>query len=142
MNRGGHNVPGYTSPNRRHDRQFFYKYMPPDTAKIVLCNRTLRWSSPILFNDPFDNHPDAMQFSNIDMQRAVVAELSSLLTNPGDTSVTDPLLQYMLEVARRSTPQERMAMAAVPKEFETLYQTRRSTPFRISSSFGATCCAI
>ena len=126
MNRGGHNVQGYTSPNRRHDRRFFYKYMPPDTAKIVLCNRTLRWSSPILFNDPFDNHPDPMQFSSIDMQRAVVAELSSLLTNPGDTSVTDPLLQYMLEVARRSTPQERMAMAAVPKEFETLLSDQKS----------------
>ena len=93
--------------------------MPPDTAKIVLCNRTLRWSSPILFNDPFDNHPDAMQFDSGDVQRAVIAEVSSLMTNPGDTSVSDPQLQYRLDVARRSTPEQRMAMmAAVPKEFE------------------------
>jgi hypothetical protein len=37
-----------------HDRKHFYKYMTADTAKTVLRNGTLRWSSPILFNDPFD----------------------------------------------------------------------------------------
>lgn len=35
-----------------------YKYLSPATAKIVLENRTLRWSSPPLLNDPFD-----MQFA-------------------------------------------------------------------------------
>jgi hypothetical protein len=28
--------------------------MPASTAKIVLQNKTLRWSSPVEFNDPFD----------------------------------------------------------------------------------------
>lgn len=37
-----------------HDRKCFYKYMTANTAKAVLGNRTLRWSSPTLFNDPFD----------------------------------------------------------------------------------------
>ena len=37
-----------------HDRKHFYKYMTVDTAKIVLQNGELRWSSPALFNDPFD----------------------------------------------------------------------------------------
>jgi len=32
----------------------FYKYMKASTAKIVLENNSLRWSSPTLFNDPFD----------------------------------------------------------------------------------------
>jgi hypothetical protein len=32
----------------------FYKYMKASTAKTVLENNSLRWSSPRLFNDPFD----------------------------------------------------------------------------------------
>jgi hypothetical protein len=41
-------------PNWQHDREHFYKYMTAGTAKIVLGNSTLRWSSPATFNDPFD----------------------------------------------------------------------------------------
>jgi hypothetical protein len=47
-------APDYRSPNRRHDRQVFYKYMTARTARIVLSTRKLRWSSPLMFNDPFD----------------------------------------------------------------------------------------
>ena len=32
----------------------FFKYMTAKVAKIVLINHTLRWSSPLLFDDPFD----------------------------------------------------------------------------------------
>lgn len=32
----------------------FYKYTTRDTARIVLENGTLRWSTPVLFNDPYD----------------------------------------------------------------------------------------
>src|SRR5713226_7623242 len=42
------------SPNRRHDKKSFFKYANASTAKTILGQRTLRWSSPILFNDPFD----------------------------------------------------------------------------------------
>jgi len=108
---------GYRSPHRRHDRRFFYKYMPAATAQVVLCNRTLRWSSPVLFNDPFDIHPDTLQFDSADLQRALTNEISSLLRNPGDTVVPDPRLNYMLEIARRSGPQHRIAMADVTKDY-------------------------
>lgn len=36
----------------------FYKYATKDTALIVLRNRTLRWSTPVLFNDPYDHQFD------------------------------------------------------------------------------------
>ena len=39
---------------KTHQMNAFYKYMTADVAEIVLQNRTLRWSSPKLFNDPFD----------------------------------------------------------------------------------------
>ena len=32
----------------------FFKYMTAKVAKIVLINHTLRWNSPLLFDDPFD----------------------------------------------------------------------------------------
>jgi hypothetical protein len=31
-----------------------YKYLPVNSAKAVLANRTLRWSTPRTLNDPFD----------------------------------------------------------------------------------------
>jgi Protein of unknown function (DUF2971) len=34
--------------------EYFYKYMTGEVAALVLQNRTLRWSTPGLFNDPFD----------------------------------------------------------------------------------------
>lgn len=37
-----------------HNRTHFYKYAGSHTAKLILSNRRLRWSSPSLFNDPFD----------------------------------------------------------------------------------------
>jgi hypothetical protein len=41
---------------RFHNRTHFFKYTSASVAKIIFTNRTLRWSSPILFNDPFDVH--------------------------------------------------------------------------------------
>ena len=37
-----------------HDKKHFYKYMSTETAFLVLRNRNFKYSSPILFNDPFD----------------------------------------------------------------------------------------
>jgi hypothetical protein len=37
-----------------HDKEFFYKYVTSDTAIKILSNIQVRWSSPLLFNDPFD----------------------------------------------------------------------------------------
>lgn len=37
-----------------HDKEFFYKYVTSDTAIKILSNLQVRWSSPLLFNDPFD----------------------------------------------------------------------------------------
>ncbi|MDO8802183.1 DUF2971 domain-containing protein [Phenylobacterium sp.] len=36
----------------------YFKYMPASTARVVLGNQTLRWSTPATLNDPFD-----MQFA-------------------------------------------------------------------------------
>ena len=36
------------------NKEHFYKYVTAETALLILQNRTLKYSSPILFNDPFD----------------------------------------------------------------------------------------
>lgn len=35
-------------------RRSFFKYAPPETAIAVLKTKTIRYSSPLRFNDPFD----------------------------------------------------------------------------------------
>jgi hypothetical protein len=48
----------------------FFKYVTCATATAVLSNKTLRWSSPILFNDPFD-----IQFDlHVEVNREAVKE--------------------------------------------------------------------
>ena len=50
----------------------FYKYMTSSTAKVVLENQTLRWTTPSTLNDPYD-----IQFNlAIDFDRAKVLELA------------------------------------------------------------------
>lgn len=44
------------SSTRTHNRTHFFKYTSASVSKIIFTNRTLRWSSPVLFNDPFDVH--------------------------------------------------------------------------------------
>lgn len=41
-----------------HDRDAFFKYYTADSAKLTLRNTSRKWSTPLLFNDPFDNQFD------------------------------------------------------------------------------------
>lgn len=68
------------SPLRRHERRFFYKYMPASTAKIVLANRTRRWSSPTIFNDPFDNTQELrLDFDDAQLHRTINETFARLI---------------------------------------------------------------
>ena len=37
-----------------HDKKYFYKYVTAKTALLILQSCTLKYSSPVTFNDPFD----------------------------------------------------------------------------------------
>ena len=41
-----------------HDKDGFFKYYTADFAKLTLKNTSRKWSTPFLFNDPFDNQFD------------------------------------------------------------------------------------
>jgi hypothetical protein len=41
-----------------HDKDGFFKYYTAESAKATLRNTERKWSTPLLFNDPFDNQFD------------------------------------------------------------------------------------
>ncbi|MGA4664357.1 DUF2971 domain-containing protein [Enterobacter ludwigii] len=87
------------SEKRQHDRQSFFKYMPLSTAKIVLKNSTLRWSSPTLLNDPFDVPREL--FPDVSEQQVSTAFAQMLvheLKNPRDN--LDELAPDIIEIVQ------------------------------------------
>jgi len=103
----------YRSPNRHHERQFFYKYMTAKVAKIVLATRKVRWSSPLLFNDPFDFTQELrLNFDEAQLNAALTERVASLMED-GDpsNSVKHPIQAALLRVAKRTSPDVRRAMA-------------------------------
>lgn len=60
--------------------KLFYKYMTDKVAKIVLVNHTLRWSSPSLFNDPFDITRDfSLGFDIEEIKEPLIEEIKKLI---------------------------------------------------------------
>jgi hypothetical protein len=51
------------------ERRLFFKYMPSEIARTVLSNRTLRWTRPGTFNDPFDVQFDLPIRADLDATR-------------------------------------------------------------------------
>lgn len=47
------------------DRHILYKYLDADGGLKMLGNSTLKFDNAISFNDPFDNHPSLMDYSNV-----------------------------------------------------------------------------
>lgn len=96
------------SPNRLHDRLSFYKYMTVATARAILTNCTLRWSSPVRFNDPFDV-PRELAFG-IEPQEFVGASgrrMRRLIEEPPeDTTQLSPKLRQIVETAKNGISPE------------------------------------
>lgn len=93
--------------------QFFYKYMTAKVAKIVLATRRLRWSSPLLFNDPFDITQELrLNFDEHGLNAALTDRVAWLIEH-GDSStpVKHPVYGLMVRLAMRASPHDRRAMA-------------------------------
>lgn len=107
--------PPYKSPNRRHERRFFYKYMSCRVAKTILVNRTLRWSSPLLFNDPFDVTQELrLDFTESELNQAVREEMVALIEDGGtDYTPSRPrqkLLKIMIDILRERPDVRRLVV--------------------------------
>jgi len=73
----------------------FFKYMSPEAAISALKYGTMRWSSPKLFNDPFD-FPVSMDFAftGEDIAKALTDELVRM-TYDSEEPIGDPNNQFM-----------------------------------------------
>lgn len=93
--------------------EFFYKYMTAKVAKVVLATRRLRWSSPLLFNDPFDVTQEIrLNFDEHGLNAALTDRVASLMEH-GDlsTPVNHPVFGPLLRRAMLASPDVRRALA-------------------------------
>lgn len=87
-----------------HDRSSFYKYVSSEVAKIILVNKTLRWSSPLLFDDPFDvTRVLAANIKPSEIQECLIDRLIDLVQNNAELpSELNPKLRFIIETVRKS----------------------------------------
>ena len=104
----------YPSQNHRHNQRVFYKYMKANVVKIALDSRKLRWSSPVLFNDPFDITQELRLNFDDGQLIAAMADKLALLIEQGNflSSVEDSNLAHLFRVAIHATPDVRQVMVS------------------------------
>jgi hypothetical protein len=87
-----------------HGRISFYKYVSAEVAKIILVNKTLRWSSPLLFDDPFDvTRVLAADIKPSEMQECIIDRLIGLIQNNTELpSELNPQSRFIVETVRKS----------------------------------------
>src|SRR5450759_3528037 len=94
------------SRNRRHDVPLLFKYATAPTTMTILRSGSLRWSSPLEFNDPFDTRRDfELPFTNAEFCEVVVARFESYLACEGTPGTPQSrLLLEGLKLATKTTP--------------------------------------
>src|SRR3989339_1236855 len=66
----------------QHNHPFFYKYMTAEAAIKVIETQSFRWSSPRLFNDPFDHQTGfSLSFSGKELAQALGKEMERISYN-------------------------------------------------------------
>ena len=86
-----------------HDRTYFFKFMPADTAKVVLNNESLRWREPRQFNDPFDHQMSFIfPFSHEQLTDLLIKETMRLVYDDDQTVLEETLLSKAIQVLRLS----------------------------------------
>lgn len=65
-----------------HDRPYFFKYMTESTARKVIASKSFRWSTPLLFNDPFDHQTGlTFPFTGEDLAKGIKAVFEDVVIN-------------------------------------------------------------
>jgi len=80
-----------------------YKYVTAHVAKIILVNYKLRWSSPVLFNDPFDVQRDFnFGFELDELAEPVVNEILRLISADSIPDLSrNPSAAFLIHMLRR-----------------------------------------
>ena len=89
---------------RRHDKSAFFKYYTANSAKLTLRNGSRKWSTPPMFNDPFDNQFDLyLEEISEDVIDQNVDQLISILKSsepfkPGQFGSRTPIMEWFRQV--------------------------------------------
>ncbi|MCC6244971.1 MAG: DUF2971 domain-containing protein [Gemmatimonadaceae bacterium] len=75
------------------------KYLTADTAIKVLTSKSLRWSSPLIFNDAFDVQRDWVHLDEEEFVEATIAILFEYLDNGREP--TNAAARHLLGIVRR-----------------------------------------
>lgn len=94
-----------------HEHPPLYKLMTSATGKIVLANRTLRWTTPPTFNDPFDVQTELRlsQGETEGVKEAALDMLWESIYENGPLEPLSPLGGLILRIRGSFPPQTREA---------------------------------
>jgi hypothetical protein len=104
-------------PNRP---KTFFKYMTVKVAKIVLVNYTLRWSSPLLFNDPFDVQRNfSLGFDFEELKEPLLNELKKLISSDSIPDLSSkPHIERFVNRMRRNPNIQNIVFQELPQWIE------------------------
>tara|TARA_B100000446_G_scaffold94191_1_gene88342 strand:+ start:2415 stop:3323 length:909 start_codon:yes stop_codon:yes gene_type:complete len=89
-----------------HSPEYLVKFAPIDIGKLILESRTLRWSAPHLFNDPFElTHESQLNFDPQILLQAAIKMATAMIFAKDDPRGNTPLVNAI----RRWRDEERFA---------------------------------
>jgi Protein of unknown function (DUF2971) len=89
-----------------HSPEYLIKFCPADTGKLILDSRSLRWSAPHLFQDPFElTHESQLNFDPQILLQAAIKMSSAMIFAKDDPKGNTPLVNAI----RRWRDEERFA---------------------------------
>jgi len=100
-----------------HRPAAFYKYMSARRAVTALVTRELRWSSPILFNDPFDVTQELrLNFDEAGLTAALNERMAGYLEQGDASMIRQPALAATYSVLVQFPLEQRRLMARALRE--------------------------
>lgn len=100
---------------RAHNRSHFYKYTSAESALTIISSLSLRWSSPLKFNDPFDHQIGfSFKFDGETLGQALYEEMERIVFD-GKVSFKQPTLFSLLAI-RLHTIRDRLPKDAFKED--------------------------
>ena len=82
-----------------HSKKYFYKYVTAETALLILRDHKIKYSSPVIFNDPFDTQTRiGFSFDESEAAKAFTQELYRLIHDEKEPSL-DPTSRVARQVS-------------------------------------------
>ena len=102
---------------------FFFKYYTADSLKLTLSKNTRKWSSPVLFNDPFDNRWDLQWAgSTIDLEKSVKKFIIRQVEKETlELNIMHPDIRLLVSQIRVLSPTDRAVYLEQFNELKNIY---------------------